>query len=45
MEGLCQIWATAIAEGTREMDRCPKMLQKRVKEILKEIEESGKTNE
>ncbi|WP_277991763.1 hypothetical protein [Enterococcus ureasiticus] len=41
MEGLCQIWATAIAEGTREMDRCPKMLQPRVKEILEEFKEAG----
>ncbi|WP_277989344.1 hypothetical protein [Enterococcus plantarum] len=41
MEGLCQIWAAAIANGTRENERCPKMLRKRVNEILEELKEAG----
>ncbi len=35
MEGLCRIWATAI------FDKCPKMLQPRVKEILEEFKKAG----
>lgn len=38
MEGLCQIWAKAIGENTKELSDCPKILVKRVKEILKEQE-------
>ncbi|MFG5473493.1 hypothetical protein ACFJYS_04165 [Enterococcus faecalis] len=38
MEGLCQIWAKAITQKTKKLTDCPKVLVKRVKEILKEQE-------
>lgn len=38
MEGLCQIWARAIRENKKTLTACPKILVKRVKEILEEQE-------